>query len=106
VDDYAGALFDHGRYERTIQTHSGEQVLIERRVPLLIVEYRKTSGRSRRAADDVHNDVHAAEMLADGISDGGASFGCGNVSGNKLPGSLNVFWTRPGRGQNGDAGIV
>ena len=72
VDDYAGALFDHGRYERTIQTHGGERVLIERRVPLLIVEYRKTSGRSRRAADDVHNDVHAAGMLADGISDGGA----------------------------------
>jgi len=65
VDDYAGALFDHGRYERTIQTHGGEQVLIERRGPLLIVEYRKTSGRSRRAADDVHNAVHAAEMLAD-----------------------------------------
>src|SRR5882724_11790844 len=48
------------------------QWTFEARAPLLIVEYRKTSGRSRRAADDVHNDVHAAEMLADGISDGGA----------------------------------
>ena len=75
-------------------------------MPLLVVEHRKTSGRSRRAADDVHNDIHAAETIADSISDGGASFGCGNVSGKKLPGAPNVFWTRPRRGQNGDAGIV
>jgi hypothetical protein len=58
---------------------------------LLIVEHRKTSGWSRRAADDVHNDVHAAETIADSISDGSASFGGGNVSGNKLPGALEAF---------------
>jgi hypothetical protein len=75
-------------------------------VSLLIVEHCKTSGRSRRAADDMHDDVYAAETIADSISDGGASFGCGNVSGNKLPGTPKAFWTRPGGGQNGGAGIV
>ena len=75
-------------------------------MPLLIVEHRKTSGWSGRAADDVHNDVHAAETIADSISDGSASFGGGNVSGNKLPGAPNAFWTRPGRGQNDRTGIV
>jgi len=73
---------------------------------LLIVKHCKTSRRGRRAADDMHNDVYAAKTIADSISDGGASFGRGNVGGNKLLCARKVFWTRPGRGQNGRTGIA
>jgi len=73
---------------------------------LLIVKHCKTSRRSGRAAADVHNDVYAAETGANRISDGGASFGCGNVSGNELPGAPNAFGTRPGRGQNDRTGLA
>jgi len=75
-------------------------------VPLLIVEHRETSGRRRRAADDVHNDVHSAETIVDGISDGRASFGRRDVSRNKLLAAPNAFRTRPGRGQNGRTSVA
>jgi len=70
VDDYAGALFDHGRYERTDPNtlRAARQVLSRARVPFAD---RRSQNASRRARRRAHA-VHAAEMLADGISDGAA----------------------------------
>src|SRR6185436_4515010 len=106
VDDDAGALLDHQGHERAIETYGGEEILIERPVPLLVVEYSKPSGRGGGAADDMHDDVYAAETITDSVGDGVASFGRGHISGNKCLGTPNAFGTRPGSGQNRRAGIA
>src|SRR5262245_5131912 len=51
-------------------------------------------------------DVYATQAVADRISDCGASFGRGDVGGNKVLGTRKASWTRPGRGQNDRAGIT
>jgi hypothetical protein len=44
-------------------------------MPFVIIQPREPAGRGRRAADDMHDDVDAAELGADRIGDRRASLG-------------------------------
>ena len=86
MDDDAGALFDHRRQQRAIEAHGSEKVLVERLVPFLSSSTAKPPGRRGRAADDMHDDVDAAETVADRVRDGGASFRRRDIGDNEVPG--------------------
>jgi len=47
MDDDSRALGEHSRQQRAIQPDRREQVLVERPVPLLVVEHREATGRRR-----------------------------------------------------------
>ena len=72
--DEAGALLDHRRQERPIEAHGAEEVLVQRLVPFRVVEHGESARRRGGAADDMNDDVDAAETVADRVRDGGASF--------------------------------
>ncbi len=48
-------------------------------MPFVVVEQGETACRRRRAADDMHQDVDAAEAITDRVRDDRAAFGGGHI---------------------------
>ena len=100
MDNHALSLIEHARQESPIEPDRREEVLVEGALPLLIVEHRKTARRSRRAADDVYNDVHAAEPFENCIGHSLAAFSGRNVRGDEELGVRPFGGSSSGSGKN------
>jgi hypothetical protein len=63
MDDDARPLLEHRRKECAIKADGGEQVGVDRVLPIVVAESQHAAARRRRAADIVDEDVHAAEAV-------------------------------------------
>src|SRR6266404_6999025 len=106
MDDDAGALFDHQWQQGAIEAHGGEQVLVERFVPFVVVKYGESARWCGGATDDMHDDVYAAKTVADCVRDGGASFHRRYIGDDEVLGVGKTLRPRPGRCQSRRAGFA
>jgi hypothetical protein len=103
MDHHTRSLRDHRWDERPIEPHRRKQVLVQRPIPLGIVQHREAACRCRRAANDMDDDFYPTESLPNGLRDGDTAFGSRKIGSNKLK-ILNERTGSPAcRGQNLDA---
>jgi hypothetical protein len=91
VDDYAGALRHHQRQQPPVEPHGGQQVAVQRLLPLVVREGSEAAARGRCPADVVDQDVDAAEALPHKADDLLRPLGCAEVGGHeplRLPQAL------------------
>ena len=62
-----------------IQQTSGEEILVERLLPFVVIEHGKATGGRGGAAYHVHDDVDTAEMFEHGVGERGAAAGGGDI---------------------------
>ena len=103
MDDHAGALLNHSRHKRAIQTYRREQVLIQRLVPFVVIQHGKAARRCRGPAHHMHEDVDAAETLTNRLRNDGAAFGGGDIGRDELLSLGEMSWPRPCGGEHGRA---
>jgi hypothetical protein len=72
VNHHAKTLFNHRRQQCAIQPNGGHEILVELGA---IAKRCKSSGWRSRAADDIDQDIDAAELLPDSLCNGGAAVG-------------------------------
>jgi hypothetical protein len=106
MDDDSGPLFDHRRQERTIKAHGGEQVLVKRFVPFVVVKYGEASSGRGGAADNMRDDVYATKTVSDCVRDSGASFRLRYIGDDEMLGIGRTLRPGSGCGQNRRAGFV
>ena len=69
MDDHARALLQHRWQEAAIQSDGGEQVRVERLLPIVIGQRQCAPARRRGTADVVDQDVEAAETIHGRLDD-------------------------------------
>jgi hypothetical protein len=84
MDDNTGALVEHLWQERPIQPDRRKKVLIERAMPLAIVECREAAAGSRRAANDMDDNIDTAELLQCSLRDSSTALRSCDIGGHEL----------------------
>jgi hypothetical protein len=79
MNDHARALVEHLRYKGSVQPDCRKEILIEGMLPLAIVERGKASPGSRGTADDMDDNIDAAELVRHGVRDAHAAFSRGEI---------------------------
>ena len=64
----------------------------------MVVKCGEPAGRRLRAAEDIHDDVDAAEVVESALRDLGAARGCRDVRCDVVHAGKGVAWNRAGRG--------
>jgi hypothetical protein len=66
MDDDSRSLLEHPRRKCAINADSGEQVGIDRLLPIVVGEGQRAAARCRRAADIVDEDVQRSDSATSG----------------------------------------
>jgi hypothetical protein len=83
MDDHARSLVQHRWQKSAVQPDSGEQIKVERAMPLAIVERREAARWGRRATDDMNDDIDTPQAVPHCICDGRTAFGGSDLSRHK-----------------------
>jgi hypothetical protein len=102
MDDHAGTAVEHAGQQRPVQPHRRQQVQVQRALPCAVVQHREAAGRGLRAAEDMDEDVDAAEPVTHRFGHGAAAPGLGQVCGHERLGLVEIG--RPAAGDGEDAG--
>ncbi len=106
MNDHPRALRDHGRQQRPVDAYSGHQILIERSLPFPIVQARKAACGCARSAENVDDDVDAAEAIQDSVRHSPAPLRCGQIGSDRDNVFGPRFGNRTGRRDDRHAGIA
>jgi len=68
--------FDHAGQQGPVEADGGHQIEVQFPDPFHIVQRGEPAGRGGGSADDVDDQIDAAEMIENALRNGGASPGC------------------------------